>query len=116
MHEVVVARTVRTEARSPEWDELPRYAQIGNLACDLDMNELHVDVSSAVTKIYTASVALSRLLHMSYVCNEMGQEFELLIQICVDNVTAITFAVGTVKRGKLRHIDARQGRVQAPQD
>ena len=34
----------------------------------------------------------------------------------VDNVTVITFAAGTVKKGKLRHIDARQDWVQALRD
>ena len=38
------------------------------------------------------------------------------IAIGVDNATAITFAAGTVEKGKLRHIDARQDWVQALQD
>ena len=46
----------------------------------------------------------------------MGQEFEIPIEIGVDNATAITFASGTVKKSKLRHIDARQDWVQALRD
>ena len=38
------------------------------------------------------------------------------IEIGVDNATAITFASGTVKKSKLRHIDARQDWVQALRD
>ena len=71
------------------------------------VNELHADVSSAAAGIYTASVALSRLLHMSYVCDKMGQEFKMPIKIGADNAAAITFASGTAKKSKLRHIDAR---------
>ena len=63
-----------------------------------------------------ASVALSRLLHMLYVCDEMGQEFTMPIKIGVDNTAAITFASGTVKKSKIRHIDARQDWVQALRD
>jgi hypothetical protein len=62
------------------------------------VSALHADVSSAAAEIYAASVALSRLLYMSYVCDEMGQEFEMPIEIGVDNATAITFASGTVKK------------------
>ena len=53
---------------------------------------------------------------MSYACDEMGQAFEMPIEIGVDNATAITFASGTVKKSKLRHIDARQDWVQALRD
>ena len=74
------------------------------------------DVSSAAVEIYAASVALSRLPHMPYVCDEMGQEFSMPIEIGVDNMTAITFAAGTVEKSKLRHIDARQDWVQALRD
>ena len=38
------------------------------------------------------------------------------IEIGVDNATAITFAAGTVKKGKLRHIDATEDWVQALRD
>ena len=42
--------------------------------------------------------------------------FEMPIEIGVDNAAAITFASGTVKKSKLRHIDARQDWVQALRD
>ena len=42
-------------AGSLEWQELPQYAQIGNLTCHPSVHELHADVSSAVAEIYAAS-------------------------------------------------------------
>ena len=108
MYEELVATAAATKVGSPEWNALPRYARIGNPTCHPEVVELHANVSSAAAEVYAASVALSRLLHMSYVYDEMGQGFEMPIENGVDNATAITFAAGTVKKGKLRHIDARQ--------
>ena len=96
-YEAKVAAAANVPVRSTEWQERPQYAWIGNLTCHLAVNELHADVSSAAAEIYAASVALSRLMHMSYVCDKMGQEFPMPIEIGVDNATAITFAAGTVK-------------------
>ena len=75
-----------------------------------------MSVSAWACNYPAASVALSQPLYMSYVCNEMGQEFEMLIEIGVNNAAAITFTKGTVKKGKLRHTDARQDWVQVLQD
>ena len=115
-YEAQVAKAAQVGAGSPEWQALPRYARIGNPTCHPSVSALHADVSSAAAEIYAASVALSRLLYMSYACDEMGQAFDMPIEIGVDNATAITFASGTVKKSKLRHIDARQDWVQALRD
>ena len=66
--ETQVAAAAKVTVRSLEWQELPQYARIGNPTCHPSVNELHADVSSAAAGIYAASVALSRLLHMSYIC------------------------------------------------
>ena len=112
-YQTQVAAAAKVTVWSPEWHAMPQYARIGNQMCHPSVNELHADVSSAAAEIYATSVALSRLQHMSYVCDEMGQEFEMPVKIGVDNATAITFASGTVKKSELRHIDARQDWVQA---
>ena len=80
------------------------------------VTELHADISSAAAEIYVASVMLSRTLYLSYVSDELGIPFETPIKIQVDNQTALSFATGTVKKSKLRHIDARQDWVQALRD
>ena len=70
----------------------------------------------AAVEIYAASVALSEILHLSYVHSEMGEEFDLPINIEVDNATAIAFSQGTARRSKLKHIDVRQQWVQELRD
>ena len=107
-----VAKAAGIKAGSPEWDALPKYARIGNLTChpgSATVAELHWDVSSVAAEIYAASVALRQLLHMSYVCDEMWQNFEMSIRIGVDTATVITCAAGTVKMSKPRHINSKAG-------
>ena len=53
---------------------------------------------------------------MSYVSDELGIDFPTPIAIAVDNATAVAYANSTVKRSKLRHINARQEWVQAMRD
>ena len=77
------------------------------------MTDLHPDVSSAAAEIYAASVALSEVLHLSYICDEIGDPMELPVRILVDNAAAIAFASDRVRRSKLKHIDVRQEWVQA---
>ena len=55
-------------------------------------------------------------MYLSYVNEELGIPYELPIEIAVNNTTAIAFASGTVKKSKMRHIDARQDWVQALRD
>ena len=80
------------------------------------MTDLHPDVSSAAAEIYAASVALSEVLHLSYICDEIGDPMDLPVRIQVDNAAAIAFASDRVRRSKLKHIDVRQEWVQALRD
>ena len=80
------------------------------------MSDIHADVSSAAAKVYAASVALSELLHLSYVTDEMGLPFLKPVKLEVDNTTAVDFSKGSTRRSKLRHIDARQAWVEAMRD
>ena len=43
---------------------------------------------------------LSRTMYLLYVSDELSIRFETPIKIQVDNQTAISFATGTVKKGK----------------
>ena len=88
----------------------------GDPCCHPNVGGLHADVSVAAAEIYAASVALSEILHLSYVHSEMGEEFDLPINIEVDNATAIAFSQGTARRSKLKHIDVRQQWVQELRD
>ena len=78
--------------------------------------DLHADVSSAAVEIYAGSVGLSQGMWLSYVSDELGISFPTPVSIGVDNATAVAYANGTVKRSKIRHIDARQDWVRATRD
>ena len=80
------------------------------------LHELHADISSAAAEIFAASIACNEFLHLSYVSAELGMPFPTPICLEVDNATAITFSKDTVRRSKLRHIDARQCWVEALRD
>ena len=77
-------------------------------SCHDKLTELHPDVSVAAVEIYAASVALSEIMHLSYIVSEMGSEIKLPFDLRVDSTTAISFAAGNVRRPKLKHIDVRQ--------
>ena len=76
--------------------------------CHSKLKGLHPDMSSGAAEIYAASVALTEVLHLSYIVEEMGESMELPLQLLVDNTTAIAFSKGNVRRSKLKHIDVRQ--------
>ena len=87
----------------------PKYARIGNPTCHPAVTDLHADLSSAAAEIYAASTMPSCMLYLSYISDELGILFKTPIKIHVDNhwQTALSFAIGTVKKGKLRHIDTQ---------
>ena len=70
-------------------------------------------MSSAALKINTGSVVLSQGMWLSYVSDELRISFPTPVSIGVDNTTAVAYANGTVKRSKIRHIDAQQDWVRA---
>ena len=76
--------------------------------CQGTLTELHPDVSVAAVEIYAASVALSEIMHLGYLIEEMGGQMALPYDLRVDNTTAISFSDGNVRRSKLKHIDVRQ--------
>ena len=78
--------------------------------------DLHADVSSAAVEIHAGSVGLSQGLWLSYVSEELGISFPTPVSIGVNNAKAAAYANGTVKRSKIRHIDARQDWVSAMRD
>ena len=76
--------------------------------CHAQLNELHPDMSSGAAEIYAASVALTEVMHLAYIVEEMGGSMPLPYDLRVDNTTAIAFSKGNVRRSKLKHIDVRQ--------
>ena len=78
--------------------------------------DLQADVSLAAVEIYAGSAGLSQGLWLSYVSEELGISFPKPVDIGVDNAAAVAYANGTVKRSKIRHIDAQQSRVGAMRD
>ena len=55
-------------------------------------------------------------MRLSYVSDELGISFSTPVSIGADNATAVAYANGTVKRSKIRHIDARRDWVGAMRD
>ena len=52
--------------------------------CHSKLKGLHPDMSSGAAEIYAASVALTEVLHLSYIVEEMGESMELPLQLLVD--------------------------------
>ena len=73
------------------------------MACNL-----HADVSSAAVETYASSAFLSQGMWLSYVSEELGISFLTPIAIDMDSATAGAYANSTVKRSKIRHINAHQ--------
>ena len=90
------------------WLGLDLHQLCGDPRQAADMPDLHPDMSSGAAEIYAASVALTEVMHLSYIVDEMGEPMELPLQLLVDNTTAIAFSKGNVRRSKLKHIDVRQ--------
>ena len=82
------------------------------------MEDFHADVSSAAAEIYAASVGLNEMLHLGYVLDEIGFNFPQLIELRVDNATAVVLSQGQTQQSnlKMRHIIARQSWVEALRD
>ena len=67
-------------------DSLPsRGKNLVTPVCHPKVPDLHPDVSSGAAEIYAASVALSEVLHLSYVCDEMGDPMSMPLALQVDN-------------------------------
>ena len=81
-------------------------------AAHAKLKELHQDLSSGAAEIYAASVTLTEVPHLSYICEEMGFQMDPLFTIHIDNTTAIAFSEGSVQKSKLKHIDVRQNWVK----
>lgn len=81
-----------------------------------DLKHATADMSSGAAEIYGAANATLDCCHLQYVSEEMELPIPKPIYLQVDNTTAISFAEGTVKRSKLKHIDCRQEWVSALRD
>ena len=104
------------EHSTPSWNN-PRAARVmDDPTCHSKLKGLHPDMSSGAAEIYAASVALTEVMHLSYIVDEMGAPMELPLQLLVDNTTAIAFSKGNVRRSKLKHIDVRQEWVKMLRD
>ena len=64
--------------------------------CHSELDQLHPGVSSGAAEIYAASVALTEVLHLSCIVEEMRDSMGLPLEIKVDNTTAIAFSKGSV--------------------
>ena len=93
--------------RTSYWDHRSTYSR------RTTTDRPHADVS---VEIYAGSAGLSQGLWLSYVSEELGISFPTPVVIGVGSATAVAYANGTVKRSKIRHIDARQDWVGAMRD
>ena len=65
--------------------------------CHSKLKELHPDMSSGAAEIYAASVALTEVMHLAYIVEEMGGSMPLPYDLRVNNTTAIAFSKGNVR-------------------
>ena len=105
----MIAEGCTPSANNPK---APRWVKPADPAAHARLKELHPDLSSGAAEIYAASVTLTEVMHLSYICEEMGFEMHPPFTIHVDNTTAIAFSEGSVRRSKLKHIDVRQSWVE----
>ena len=66
---------------------------VSDPTCHSELDQLHPGVSSGAAEIYAASVALTEVLHLSYIVEEMGDSMGLPLEIKVDNTTAIALSL-----------------------
>ena len=95
------------------WNTADLPAELPMPTCHPLARNLHADVSSVVVKIYAGGVGLSQGLWLLYTNEELGISFPTPVAIGVDNATTVAYANGTVKRSKIRHMDAWQDWVSA---
>ena len=86
------------------------------LTCHPLARNLHADVSSAAVEIYAGSIGLSQGMWLSYISEELGIDFTMLVCIGINNATAVAYTNGTVKCSKIWHIDSWQDWVGAMHD
>ena len=73
------------------------------------IKDMHADLSSAASEIYSAAIASYEIMYISYVCREAGIAYpDGPIPLLIDNTTCIAFAKNSVSRSKLKHIDCSQ--------
>ena len=73
-----------------------------------DIGEAHADTSSSAAEVFTAGNATKDILHLKYVCEEMGIPFPKPFKLQMDNDAARCFANDSTFKSKLKHIDCRQ--------
>jgi hypothetical protein len=74
---------------------------------DLGMDG-NVCTSSTEAEIYGTSNATQHIMHISYICEELGYEFPKPFILHMDNAAAEVFCNNTASYTRLKHIDVRQ--------
>ena len=72
------------------------------------IGQAHADMSSGASEVYAMGNASLDMLHLQYCMEEMHIDFPEVVNLQVDNTTAVAFANNTVTKSKLKHIDCRQ--------
>ena len=73
-----------------------------------DIGVAHAERSSGAAESIGAGNAAQDILHLSYICREMGIPFPKPFILQMDNEAARIFAEGTCKKSKMKHIDCAQ--------
>jgi hypothetical protein len=76
----------------------------------------HADTSSAAGEIYGAGNAVSEMLQLGYIADEVNIPFPKPAFLDMDNAAAEAFTNNTTIRTKLKHIDVRQEWVRCLRD
>ena len=116
--EATSVQTVAWPEGDGSWSTATLAADGPTRTCHSMARDLHAEVSSASAKIYARSIGLGQGMWLSYVNEELSITFLTPIAIGVDNATAhaVAYTNGTLKRSKIRHIDARQDWVPPMRD
>ena len=80
------------------------------------IGKAHADMSSGASEVYAMGNASLDLLHLGYCMEEMHIDVPEVINLQVDNTTAVAFANDTVTKSKLKHIDCRQEWIKTLRD
>ena len=80
------------------------------------IGQAHADMSSGASEVYAMGNASLDMLHLQYCMEEMHIDFPEVVNLQVDNTTAVAFANNTVTKSKLKHIDCRQEWVKTLRD
>ena len=91
-------------------------SKVSTVSAHANLDEAHVDLSSAASEIYAAATSTQEFMHLQYMCEEMNIKFPKPFTLQLDNTSAEMFIKDTVPKARLKHIDKRLAWVKMLRD